>query len=164
MNRFAKQISLVLAAALLVLAIDQSVKRLVVGAMHLGESHTLLPGILDISYHQNTGAAFSILHDAPAAVLILLNLVVLGIFVFLIYPHLSTRWGVISAALITGGALGNLLDRIRLHYVVDFFDLHVWPVFNIADMAIVIGVMMLVVVIVMSERKNRLSSSGGARS
>lgn len=163
-NGSAKKISVLLGAALLVIILDQSVKRLVMGTMALGESRPLLPGILDLSYRQNTGAAFSMFHHAPTGVLIALNFLVLGIFVALIYSHLSSRGGVVAASLILGGAVGNLLDRIRLHFVVDFFDLHVWPVFNIADCAIVVGVIFLMVVIMRSNRGNTAASPGGNRS
>ncbi|HEY3377471.1 MAG TPA: signal peptidase II [Armatimonadota bacterium] len=139
--------------SLLVAAIDQGVKRLVVEGYPLGESHSLIPGVLDLSYRQNTGAAFSLFHHAPTAALIAVNILVLGFFLALVYPHLRTRSGSAAAVLVLGGALGNLLDRVRWHYVVDYIDFRVWPVFNIADMCIVAGVGLLVLVMIRAEWK-----------
>ena len=139
---------------MLIVLIDQGVKRLVTGNISLGESYPLIPGVLDLSYRRNTGAAFSIMHTAPPAVMIVISLLVLGIFLWLTFPNLASRGGMAAISLIMGGALGNLIDRVRLNYVIDYIDIHVWPVFNVADAAVVIGVCVLGIVLIVSNRSN----------
>jgi hypothetical protein len=78
----------------------------------------------------------------------------------IIYPHLRTRSGMVAAALVLGGALGNLIDRIRLQYVIDYLDIRVWPVFNIADAAIVVGVATLLATLVVAEHTRRATPGG----
>lgn len=159
MSIFARHIGIAAAGALLIAAIDQGVKRLVTGMLPLGGSHPLIPGIVDLNYQQNMGTAFSMFRTVPMPVLVLVSLLVLGIFFALVYPHLRTRWGMVAAILVLGGALGNLYDRIfrfdpirQRSYVVDYIDIHVWPVFNVADMCIVIGIAALAIVILRAER------------
>ena len=126
-------------------AIDQLVKGLVVGALHLNESRPLIPGVLDLSYRQNHGVAFSALPHASAYLLVALNLLVIALFIGFMLPQLQQRSARIALALVCGGAVGNLIDRIRLGYVIDYLDFHFWPVFNLADTAIVIGVGLLLI-------------------
>lgn len=110
-----------------------------------GERHPLLPPVLFLTYVQNTGAAFG-LFKGQQWLFLLVSLVVIGWLVreFLVHPDREplTRW---AEALILGGTVGNLMDRLRFGYVVDFLDLRVWPVFNVGDSAITIGVALLLV-------------------
>jgi len=128
----------------LTLAADQLTKYLIAAAFHPGESLPLVPRVLHLTYVQNTGAAFG-LFKGQHALFIVLSLVVI---MWIAREFLTTRvlpspvrWGY---ALVLGGAAGNLLDRMRLGHVVDFIDLRVWPVFNVGDSAITIGVALLV--------------------
>ena len=128
----------------LTLAADQLTKYLIAAAFHPGESLPLVPRVLHLTYVQNTGAAFG-LFKGQHALFIVLSLVVIA---WITREFLTTRvlpspvrWGY---ALVLGGAAGNLLDRVRLGHVVDFIDLRVWPVFNVGDSAITIGVALLV--------------------
>lgn len=89
-----------------------------------------------------------------------INLVVLLIFLALIRPFLATRGGQCAAILVLGGAIGNVIDRINLGFVVDYVDVHVWPVFNFADVCVVCGVGILVLLILRAERAH-LSATGG---
>ena len=116
--------------------------------MEPGATIPLLP-FLHLTYVQNTGAAFGLLRGA-GPLLILISLAVIVTLMRSLrqeapqaqdLPARCQRYGMI---LILGGALGNLIDRIRLGYVVDFVDLRVWPVFNLADSAITIGIALLV--------------------
>lgn len=162
MKDAARAAGVALGLAMLVAAIDQGIKGLVRGAYAPGESHALLPGVLSLTYSQNTGAAFGLLTRAPRLVVVLINLAVTGVFVLLVRPYLSTRAGMAAAALIFGGALSNLLDRIRLGYVVDYLDIHVWPVFNIADACVVAGVAVLILAAIAADRAKSTPTSGGA--
>lgn len=136
----AKACGVTVVLALLIGGIDQWLKGLVVAALLPDRSRVILAGILDLTYRQNTGAAFSLWPQIHQPLLIALNLLVLGIFLVLIWPQLPTRLGTTAAWLVLGGGLGNIIDRIRLHYVVDYLNFHVWPVFNLADACLVIGV------------------------
>ncbi|MBI3330666.1 MAG: signal peptidase II [Candidatus Omnitrophica bacterium] len=128
----------------LTLAADQLTKFVVAAAFHPGESRALLPGVLHLTYIQNTGAAFGLLKGWQL-LFIGLSLAVIAWILrqFLAQRPLAatTLW---AYALILGGAAGNLIDRLRFGYVVDFIDVRVWPVFNLGDSAITIGVGLLV--------------------
>ena len=128
----------------LTLAADQLTKFLTVRSFAPGESLPLLPSFLHLTYVQNTGAALG-LFKGQQALFVVASLLIIG---WLVWEFLTKRsmaattvWG---CALVLGGAIGNLIDRVRVGYVVDFIDLRVWPVFNIGDSAITIGVALLV--------------------
>lgn len=128
--------------ALLALLADQSTKALVQLTMRLGQS---IPahGPLRITYVTNPGAAFGLFPGATG-VLVLASLVGV-VLVLYIYRSQGGKGRLLRLALglQLGGAWGNLLDRLRLGYVVDFIDLRVWPVFNLADTFIVVGLALL---------------------
>jgi signal peptidase II len=118
---------------------DQVVKALVSSALPVGASVTVIPGVLSLTHAHNTGVAFGLLAGWPPLVTALAALTLL----FMLFYNRG-RWSGSRAegtgiALMAGGAAGNLLDRVRLGFVVDYLDLHVWPVFNLADVAIVAG-------------------------
>ena len=128
----------------LTLAADQLTKFLTVISFAPGESLPLLPPLLHLTYVQNTGVAFGLFKGQPL-LSIGLSMLVIGWLARELLARSSmapaTGWG---CGLILGGAIGNLIDRVRLGYVVDFIDLRVWPVFNIGDSAITIGVGLLI--------------------
>ncbi len=125
------------------LGVDQWTKWLVRHALEPSQSLPILPPILHLTHVQNTGAAFG-LFKGFAGVLIVVSLAVIGWvgweFVHGRPDRRLIRW---AEALILGGATGNLIDRLRWGYVVDFIDLRVWPTFNVADSAITIGVLLI---------------------
>lgn len=134
--------------ALAVAGLDQAVKALVVRTFAAGSSVALIPGVLSLTYVQNTGIAFGLLSGVPLLVVALAGLTV----VFLVLYNeghwqrdLTSRAAV---GLVLGGAAGNLSDRIRLGYVIDYLDLHVWPVFNLADAAVVCGGALLLLALI----------------
>jgi len=140
----------------LIAAVDQGVKGLVVAALP-GKSPIHLPGPFSLVYVQNTGAAFSLLNGTHTVLLVALNVLVLAFFLYLIRPFLSLRAGRVAAVLVLGGALGNLIDRVFRHYVIDYVNFYVsprlhWPVFNLADTVVVIGVAILVWQVLRGER------------
>ncbi len=125
----------------LVILVDQLTKYFVVAHMEIGQSITLIENFLYITYVRNPGAAFGML-PYQTAFFIAITLVV-AIFILYYYRILSSdhNWLRLGLALQLGGALGNLIDRVRWAYVIDFIDFTVWPpVFNVADSAIVIGI------------------------
>ena len=136
--------------SLLILLADQVTKHWVVSSMRLYETVELLP-FFQLTHVRNEGAAFSFLSDAGGWqrwLFVALALVASGVIViWLLRLSVQERWQGFALALILGGALGNLTDRIRYGYVVDFIDVFYrhwhWPAFNVADSAISVGVAML---------------------
>ncbi|OYD06639.1 signal peptidase II [Paludifilum halophilum] len=134
-------------AALAVLLLDQVTKWFVLQRMSLYESIPLWDDVFYITSHRNRGAAFGILQNQQWLFIIVTLAVVVGIVVYLTKIRREPPLMSWSLALILGGAVGNLIDRVRLREVVDFLDFRLinYPIFNIADSAIVIGVGILMV-------------------
>jgi signal peptidase II len=130
-------------AAVIVLA-DQAVKAAVVRMIPLGESIPLIPGVLSLTRVENTGIAFGLASHMPVAVPAAIALT----FLFLLFYN-RPRWTRpalvrLALALLAGGAVGNLVDRVRVGAVIDYLDVHVWPVFNLADLAVTAGAGLLI--------------------
>jgi signal peptidase II len=123
---------------LIVLIADQITKYL---ATLIKSSIPIIPGILHMTYAANTGASFSIL-QGYSWLIILISLLVIGIIAFY-YKQIPKQLNV-AVALILGGTIGNLIDRIFFGHVRDFIDLQVWPIFNIADSMLVIGAALII--------------------
>ena len=136
-----------------ILAADQATKHWVVQAHTFWPEYSreVISGFFSLTYAENTGGAFSIFHDVRFGTAALALASVLAAFAIVLYtlraraPLPNLLAVALGGAL--GGALGNLIDRVRLGYVVDFLDLHVgehtWPIFNVADSAICVGVALL---------------------
>lgn len=123
------------------IAADQAVKLYVVSHLALYESAPLLPGVVELLYIQNTGGGFSILAGHTWLLTILTAALMAGVAALMVkrvFPHPLAMW---SMAAILGGGLGNLIDRVRLGYVVDMFNFQFmdYPVFNVADILVVCG-------------------------
>ena len=132
--------------ALLIVVADQLSKLWIRTNLAVGQS---LPeaGFPRLTYVENTGAAFGLFQGqsfALAIVAIVSIIVLLGYAFFLYrrFPFLDNRLAWIGLGLVLGGTVGNLIDRLRFGYVTDFIDFGFWPAFNIADSAIVVGVIM----------------------
>jgi len=131
-----------LAVALVVFAADQISKYLVRSHLALGQSWPP-DAPVRLTFQTNTGAAFGLLQD-QGIFLMLVALVVIGVILFYHRFLGQDTWLIrASLGLQLGGALGNLVDRIRDGFVTDFIDLQVWPIFNLADSAICVGVAIL---------------------
>ena len=128
----------------LTLGADQLTKGLVAAFYIPGQSLPLVPPILHLTYVQNTGAAFGLFKGQHVFFMVLSIIVIGWILWELLIVRPTVRAVIWGCALILGGAVGNLLDRARLGFVVDFIDLRVWPVFNLADSAITIGVCLMI--------------------
>lgn len=133
---------------LLALIADHLTKAWTMSAFAPGESKVLIPGFFNLTYVQNTGIAFGMFKGQGLLVAIFVALIAAGAFYFSKQINWA-KWepNLVGGALI-GGALGNLIDRLRLGFVVDFFDVHAgtfrWPVFNIADSLICVAVAWIV--------------------
>ena len=109
-----------------------------------GTERAVIPGVFSLTPVHNTGIAFSLLRGAPPAAIIALALTVLAVALYNrdAWPQTAlVRWGL---GLVAGGAAANVVERLRFGYVIDYLDVHVWPVFNLADSAVVVGAGLLV--------------------
>ncbi len=127
-----------------VVAGDQLTKALVMRSMVPGQSIPILQDVFHLTYVLNPGAAFGILSNQRMFLLIMGAALILATAYF--YPLLKKSDGFLrfGATAILSGAVANLIDRIQTGYVVDFFDFRVWPVFNVADIAIVLGMGLMI--------------------
>ena len=139
-----------LGIALLVILIDQFTKTLILGNFQLGDSRTVTSFFNLVRWH-NTGAAFSFLAGAAGWqrwFFIALGIVAAGFIVWMLRSHPTQKLFCLAVTLIMGGALGNVLDRLRHGYVVDFLQVHwggwYFPSFNLADSAITLGAVLLI--------------------
>jgi len=145
---------LLLALAGFVAIFDHVTKKFIVHHLPPGRAHDVIPGLLRITHVVNIGAAFSFLADTASPDLVRKGLILFSVAAVLIVGTMLLRScnclskTCIALALILGGAIGNLYDRVVYHYVIDFIDVHIgpyhWPDFNFADSAIVIGACLLV--------------------
>jgi signal peptidase II len=155
--------------ALAVILLDQASKLVIIRALRLGQGIAVFPGFFDIVFVLNPGAAFGFLATLsdqvrnPFFILISVAAVILILAYHTRYPHPHPLVSV-GLGLILGGAIGNLVDRLRYGMVVDFLDVHVfqyhWPAFNIADSAISIGVSLMILDMLLDWRRERPKGSG----
>ena len=147
---------LIFIGTIMIVLIDQASKYYIQHVMKIGETIPVIRGIFHITYIENTHTAFGIFKYQSIffviAALISLTLAVL-IYKKIIFKNNPKMYN--PSLLILGGATGNLIDRIRTHgKVIDFLDFRIWPIFNIADMAIVCGLSMLLIYFLFYSKKN----------
>lgn len=144
--------------ALVILAADQLTKWLVAVHLQPGESLAVVSHLLQLTYVQNHGGAFGILAYQSDKFAWLGLALALALVAATFYLGDDNRVLTLSLAFLTGGILGNLVDRLRTGYVVDFLDVHIWPVFNVADCFICIGAALLIYALLFSADRRK----GGA--
>jgi signal peptidase II len=142
-----------------VVALDQVVKALVRGSVEVGERRDLV-AFLDLVHVRNRGVAFSALEGQTALVVTVIA-VAMAALLWYFARHAGRPLMWLPTGLLVGGAVGNLVDRIRLGAVTDFLKLPSWPAFNVADMAITVGVVGLLVVVELGERADRRAAEKG---
>ena len=130
---------------------DQAVKHLVRTTMVQGQSIPIIENIFHITYIENPGAAFGILANQRMLFLIL-TAVIVGVMIYL-YCSLSNKKSLtaISLGIVVSGAIGNFIDRFMQGTVTDFLDFRIWPIFNIADIAICVGLALICYFIIKGE-------------
>lgn len=153
-----RQVTLFLTALLVVVA-DQLSKIGIMSGLATGASFPAT-GLFRLTHVRNTGAAFGLFQDQSFSLTIvgLIGIVVLLLFVFFFTRRLAffdNRLGKPALGLILGGIVGNLIDRLRLGYVTDFIDIGIWPVFNLADSSITVGVILLAYCLLFLTRANK---------
>ena len=136
--------------SVIVLLIDQIVKLLIKTNMNLNEEISIIPNFFSIQYLKNTGAAFSILENQTILLAITSIICISVIIYYLKKEENLTTAMYLSFGLVLGGILGNLIDRIVYQGVIDFLSFQIFnynfPVFNIADIGITIGVLLLIII------------------
>lgn len=143
--------------ALAVVALDQMTKFIVVGAIQLHENLPVIKGFFNLVLVHNRGIAFGLMNRLGSGTgFLFLTLCAIGALLLMLFWFTRLRHEerkiIFGLSLIIGGALGNLIDRLRLQEVIDFLDFHVgpyhWPAFNVADSAITIGALWLAVCLI----------------
>ena len=140
--------------AVAVLVIDQAVKVAVRGSLQPGEEREVLGSVVQLTYVRNTGVAVGQLSGNGALVALLVAAAV-GVLLWYFLTHLDTPWIWLPAGMVVGGALGNVIDRVGQGAVTDYVKLPGWPSFNVADVAITGGVILMVVVAELHARRQR---------
>ncbi|MHC5227605.1 signal peptidase II [Enterococcus sp. LJL99] len=138
----------------LIVGIDQWVKYLTVSNISLGETKDFIPGFLSFTYIRNTGAAWSLL-EGKMWFFYIITVIVVAVVVYILAKHVhGSKWFTIGLTLVLAGAIGNFVDRLRLGYVVDMFqtDFINFPIFNVADMSLVIGVACIFIYLILEEK------------
>jgi signal peptidase II len=143
---------------LLIVAVDQLTKWLILSSFQLFESRTLIDGVLYFTRRFNTGAAWS-LFEGQIGFFIVITIVALVLFVVLLKEALAKRaaWQWIGLSVMIGGTIGNFIDRLRFGGVVDFIDVFIFtydfPVFNVADSALTVGLIAFMIGVWLDERR-----------
>lgn len=129
---------------LILLSVDQFSKYIIRQKMSLAESIPIIKSVFHITYVENRGIAFGLFPQRSSLLIVISLIIILGIIFFerkKVIKSLKERF---CLGLILGGALGNLIDRLRFGFVIDFLDFRIWPVFNLADSGVCIGGILMV--------------------
>jgi len=143
--------------AAIIVIVDQITKFLTVQNISLGESIEVIPGIFSLTYIQNTGAAWSILEGQMNFFYIITLIVVIMLIYFLHKEAKGEPLFALAISFMLGGALGNFIDRLHLQYVIDMFQLDFisFPIFNVADSALTVGVIIMLLYVIKDEFFNK---------
>lgn len=141
---------------LVVVILDQLSKYYISHSMVLHESVPIIPNVFHITYIINSGAAFGILENKRLLFIVIALFILAGGGYF--YRKIPQQYRLFrfGLGLMGGGAIGNLIDRIATGYVIDFFDFRIWPVFNVADIAIVCGVATMIYTILFMKKEAKI--------
>lgn len=153
-----KKISII---SLLLIGLDQIIKMIIDSNLVLNKSIEVIHNFFNITYVRNTGAAFSILNGSRLFLIVISFVALYFIYQILIKNQKLSKLNIIIDSLLISGIIGNMLDRIFRGYVIDYLDFNLFgypfPIFNLADICIVIGCFLLIIII-MKEDKNESTS------
>lgn len=143
--------------ALIIILIDQLTKWIVVKSMELGESIIVIDNFFYLTSHRNRGAAWGILQGQMVFFYIVTIIVILGVIYYMQKYARNDILLAIGLSFVLGGAFGNFIDRVFRQEVVDFFDFYIFnynfPIFNVADSALTVGVVFVIIATILDERK-----------
>ncbi|MBI2659558.1 signal peptidase II [Candidatus Woesearchaeota archaeon] len=138
---------LIFSVAVLVVILDQLTKLLINQNFQLGQSIPIIKNLLHLTYVTNSGSAFGLFKSLNAFFILFSIAVIIAIFFHLKKIVKSEKLLQLAVGLLLGGTLGNLMDRIFRGSVIDFIDFRIWPVFNVADSAVTISVILLAILL-----------------
>ncbi|MEP6775704.1 MAG: signal peptidase II [Chloroflexota bacterium] len=152
--------------AAVVIVLDQLSKLWVATNMQVGDLQPVVNGFVRLRYTHNTGAAFGIFRDATGILTIFSLVIITGIVVAFVRLGSPTTMSTLASGLVVGGALGNLVDRVRLGYVVDFVEvygphlefnntIYTFPVFNVGDSGITVGVILILIGLLFTREESK---------
>ena len=148
---------MIFAIIFVIIAVDQIIKFLVLNTLAIGQTVPLIDGVFHFTYVRNFGAAFSILQNRQEFLIIVTGLVMIVILIYLLKnaKHFDSL-AIISLSMIVGGGVGNIIDRVRYGFVVDYLDFRLihFPVFNFADCCIVVGAIMMLLYVFFMAKEN----------
>ena len=135
----------IFSTALIIILIDQITKFLIRVNFELNDSLSLIKNVFHLTYIQNTGAGFGIL-KSQTSILIFISLVVIGV-IFYYFDRIKEKEVLLQVLVgfVLAGTIGNLIDRLAYGFVIDFLDFQIWPIFNVADSFVTIGVIGLII-------------------
>ena len=136
----------------MVVLLDQAAKALALRFLSFDQSLPLIQGFFHLTLVHNTGVAFGFFRGHEGALLVLITMSLFFLWVWAVRMESKSAGGRIAFALILGGALGNWIDRVRFGAVIDFLDFRIWPVFNVADSAITLGVGLYLLLLLRKKR------------
>ncbi|HBI1826430.1 TPA: signal peptidase II [Enterococcus faecalis] len=150
-----------LISALLV-ELDQWSKYLTVQNISLGETKEFIPGFLSLTHLRNTGAAWSLLEGKMIFFYVITVIVSVVIIYLLIKNYKKSIWYSVGLSFVLAGAIGNFIDRVRLGYVVDMLqtDFMNFPIFNVADSTLVVGVICIFIYLILDEKAAKEGKNG----
>jgi len=126
-----------------IIIIDQWVKNIITEHFKINESIPVIEDVFHMTYVQNSGAGFGIFSGHNNLFIIINIIIIISLMIYRYYHR--APFPDLPLGLIIGGAVGNIVDRLRWGYVIDFLDFRIWPVFNLADTAIVLGVTLFLI-------------------
>ena len=138
---------IVFSTALIVVLMDQLTKLLIKQNLKLNQSIPIIKNTLHLTYTTNTGSAFGLFKGVNFIFILISITVIILIFYFIKYIKENEKMLQFSVSLLLAGTIGNLIDRLVYSSVIDFIDFRIWPVFNIADSAVTISVLLLIVLL-----------------
>ena len=138
---------LIFSTALIVAVLDQLSKLLIRKNFQLSQPVPLIKNILNITYLTNTGSAFSLFQNLNFVFIIFSSVVVVAIFYIIAKVKENQRLMQFAFGLLLGGTIGNLADRLIYGAVTDFIDFRIWPVFNIADSAVSVSIILFIILL-----------------
>ena len=150
-------IGLSLIVAIVILIIDQLTKKIITAIMNIGDSYEVIPHFLNITSHRNNGAAWGILSGKMGFLYIITLIILAVLIIFYIKETKYNAFMQVAISLLFAGALGNFIDRLFNGEVVDFIDTNIFgydfPIFNIADSSLTIGVIFVIIALVKDATK-----------
>jgi len=147
-----------------IVTLDQITKALIVNTFSRGQSKEIIPGLFDLCHTRNTGAVFG-MFPGRSWLFAALTLAAIAILVLLVrsLEDSASRWQYVAYGLIIGGAIGNLIDRVRVGSVTDFLDFYIgryhWPAFNVADSAVCVGVAFLLLSTIIAAKREKCDAA-----